>query len=289
MPTAQQREIQHRRVVLGLPKKLRKPKIWLFPINAERTYVNDLHKIVDQIEEAQDKFYTPSAINFLIRERNIFIPADAQVKIDAWEDGAERLSNRAEEETNRLVTLGLILLIADKSALAVNQMNLKQWLEVMQSAMSVMIHQREPWIPSTLNSYIKTNVSLITRMKDEHLKAVSEILQLGISGGLSQSEISKMIQTKTQVTRNRADRIARDQTGKLNGQLTQLRQTGIGISRYSWRDSRDNKVRASHRLHSNRTFRWDQPPIGTGHPGQDYNCRCWAEPVFKDIQGEIGL
>lgn len=42
--------------------------------------------------------------------------------------------------------------------------------------------------------------------------------------------------------------------------------------RYVWRTVRDDKVRGG------QTFLWNEPPEG-GHPGEDYNCRCWAVPV----------
>ena len=32
-----------------------------------------------------------------------------------------------------------------------------------------------------------------------------------------------------------------------------------------------------------KTFRWDTPPDDTGHPGEDYGCRCTAEPKLDDL------
>ena len=46
---------------------------------------------------------------------------------------------------------------------------------------------------------------------------------------------------------------------------------------YIWRTRGDNKVRAAHAANNGRIFSWDNPPI-TGHPGEDYGCRCWAQP-----------
>lgn len=48
---------------------------------------------------------------------------------------------------------------------------------------------------------------------------------------------------------------------------------------YIWRTSGDDKVRPSHAINNGRIFSWDNPPE-TGHPGEDYNCRCWAEPYY---------
>lgn len=46
---------------------------------------------------------------------------------------------------------------------------------------------------------------------------------------------------------------------------------------YIWRTKGDGKVRPSHALNDGQVFAWDNPPP-TGNPGEDYGCRCWAEP-----------
>ena len=80
---------------------------------------------------------------------------------------------------------------------------------------------------------------------------------------------------------SRYEFIARDQMAKLTAELDRLRQEQIGIEEYEWGTSRDERVRSSHsRMHGKR-FRWDQPPPETGHPGEDYQCRCVARAVFS--------
>ncbi|MBL6927817.1 MAG: hypothetical protein ISR44_01485 [Rhodospirillales bacterium] len=47
-------------------------------------------------------------------------------------------------------------------------------------------------------------------------------------------------------------------------------------SHYTWRTVQDGKVRSSHADREGKVFLWTKPPKG-GHPGEDFNCRCWAE------------
>lgn len=47
---------------------------------------------------------------------------------------------------------------------------------------------------------------------------------------------------------------------------------------YIWRTKQDSKVRWDHAVREGKMFSWDNPPKG-GHPGQAYECRCWAQPV----------
>lgn len=55
-------------------------------------------------------------------------------------------------------------------------------------------------------------------------------------------------------------------------------------TRYIWRTAGDARVRDSHAVREGGIFVWGQPPEG-GHPGDDYNCRCWAE-LISDVEKE---
>lgn len=47
---------------------------------------------------------------------------------------------------------------------------------------------------------------------------------------------------------------------------------------YIWRTQMDDRVRPRHADREGKEFAWDDPPLG-GHPGEDYNCRCYAETL----------
>ena len=48
-------------------------------------------------------------------------------------------------------------------------------------------------------------------------------------------------------------------------------------SYYIWRTCKDDKVRGKHAEREGKVFNEHIPPTG-GNQGEDYNCRCWAEP-----------
>lgn len=60
--------------------------------------------------------------------------------------------------------------------------------------------------------------------------------------------------------------------------LNQALQAAIGIDFYIWQTRRDAQVRESHAERDGKIFRWDAAPEG-GHPGENYNCRCYARPL----------
>ena len=59
-------------------------------------------------------------------------------------------------------------------------------------------------------------------------------------------------------------------------------------TRYIWRTRNDGKVRSSHAAREGQVFSWDDPPVG-GHPGEDYNCRCTAEPYYPETSEYLSL
>lgn len=57
---------------------------------------------------------------------------------------------------------------------------------------------------------------------------------------------------------------------------------------YIWHTKGDDKVRSSHAARDGKIFNYNVPPEG-GNPGEDYNCRCWAEPYHpnKNKQSDV--
>lgn len=73
------------------------------------------------------------------------------------------------------------------------------------------------------------------------------------------------------------DVLARRFAGRINAE----RQQALGVNQYVWRSRDDALVRDLHVDHDDKIFFWDEPPEG-GHPGEAWNCRCFAEPFVAD-------
>lgn len=148
-----------------------------------------------------------------------------------------------------------------------------------------------------IDEYRRENVRLIKSLRGEQIEKVRELLDQGEAEGWRPEQMRKRLQEDLEISKSRADLIARDQTLKLSADLTQARQTGSGIRRYVWRTAGDERVRGTpggkwpNGLHyelDGQECSWDDPPITNdngdrNHPGQDYQCRCTAEPILPDI------
>lgn len=148
-----------------------------------------------------------------------------------------------------------------------------------------------------LNPYftnvIDENVGLIRSIADERMPAFKNRLVGMITKDQNVRTIAEAIQKNFRTTKTKARLLARDQIGKLNGELNQHRQESIGGKRYRWRTARDLRVRGNpsglypnakhdHWKREGKIFSWANPPAG-GHPGQDFECRCYAEMVMEDV------
>lgn len=143
-------------------------------------------------------------------------------------------------------------------------------------------------VDDVLETFIQDNVRLIKTIPENLLGEVQGIVSRGYRSGARANEIAAQIMERTGVSASRAKLIGRDQINKLYGDLTKVRQQGAGVERYIWRTSRDERVRATHRALEGKTFSWDEPPP-IGHPGQDFRCRCTAEPILEDVLEKLGL
>ena len=168
----------------------------------------------------------------------------------------------------------------------------------------------EPWLQDEVETFVHENSSLIKSIPVEHLSDIEQMVFREGKRGASPADIKKKIQEQFKLSDTAAARIARDQVSKFNGRLSELRQQAAGLTHYTWRTSEDGRVRtfansggySDHAKLNGKVFSWKKPPVTIqkgkragerNHPGQDINCRCYAEPFFgkpgKDSKKETGV
>lgn len=259
------------------PKGKRK----IAPVRASRRIALDVRHMIARVmgplaEEVENILpwltgeATPAQAAQVMREMQdrwrINYGADAQRLASKWvaeisKDGRERL----EGNIARSLGLDMTHIFDDKT--------------VMDAAETVLMDTR----------------ALITSVPEEYLAKVQQavthnFMQLPLPEGKSLTEHIRHLAGGSYA---QANRLARDQTSKINTAINQARQTSIGIEEYIWRTARDrrvvgtpggaypesNSVHGNHYKREGKTFRWDNPPAD-GHPGYAINCRCWAEPII---------
>ena len=144
----------------------------------------------------------------------------------------------------------------------------------------------EPGIADRVQAFVSANASLI---KDVPRGLIADIKKRSIQSlrdGKRPEEIAQELEDRWGVAESRAELIARDQVGKLYGEVNQARQENLGVTGYIWRTSEDERVRPEHEERDGEHFEWDDPPED-GHPGFPIQCRCIAEPDLEALVSSL--
>ena len=129
-----------------------------------------------------------------------------------------------------------------------------------------------------VDSSVRRSIDLIKTLDEDLKNRLAREIWLGVSEGKNRGSLREFIlKNKADYPKWRAKLIARDQTAKLFSNLSRIRQEDVGITGYIWRTVGDGAVRNSHAALDGKRFNWDAPP-SVGHPGDDYQCRCIADP-----------
>lgn len=120
---------------------------------------------------------------------------------------------------------------------------------------------------------------------DNILKLRQRVQSHALTGGRSQG-LLKELQENYGVSQRKAKFLARQETGLLMSKFQETRYADIGISDYRWSDAHDKRVRHDHHELNGKIFSFKNPPVtnrktgARNNPGEDFNCRCVAIPVF---------
>lgn len=200
---------------------------------------------------------------------------------------------------------------------AIEKKNQIQWDRFVKEGTGVDMSIYDPASKKYVQEWIDLNKRYLSSLPDEYVRKVSRIVSQGVEDGESKKLISEKIVDVNRAFRGvgsgsqrRAERIARDQVGKLNSALSRSRMTQAKVSIYKWATAGDERVRGtpwgkyprskySHyimdqmykqvdnarKISSNgkdwRNVRGREEPR---HAGQAINCRCPMIPSFIQMK-----
>jgi len=265
----------------GIKYKIGKVAIPGYPIAAEKTYAKNLREMVAYMNRLIEQRLFPELPRIISQAR--------AERMDAYADTLTEIVDTVKAEFGEKYTEAEIRRLASDEANEVSNFNRNQLTRIISNAVGTDVFLTEPYLQSTLDSFVKDNVDLITSIPRDQFTEIESTVKRAIRSGQSVKDTEKLIKERwsdalKDKPKNRAELIARDQNGKLYGELNQLRQTEFGIDEYIWRGVLDARERETHRAHEGKKYSWKKPPSNTGHPGWDYQCRCVAQPVI-DLEG----
>ncbi len=142
--------------------------------------------------------------------------------------------------------------------------------------------------PAVLSKWNKANVGLIVTVDKRYFGRIEAAVVDAVRRGTRAKALSKIVDGRVRGTPGMshlfdANRIARDQVGKLHAQITQTRLGEAGVQRFVWSTSGDERVREEHVELDGKTFEVGVGDSEEGVPGEPINCRCVAIPVLGSV------
>lgn len=279
----------------------RRPIPARFPVAVEDGYRHELRRLlVPMVRIARAR---------ILARLPSLVPSPTDARRDAEDEDDDDLGRAVEaagEELER-ETAAQVQTTAARAVTRASEANRRTLTEQLGGRdrarkLRVDIFAREPQLVPVLAQATRENVALIRSVPARFLDRIETLVRDGVRQGLRHEEIADRLErevfsgddgSELAIARNRVAFIARDQVGKVTAQVGEYRQRALGLTRYRWVTSRDERVRGdpsgkypdarpSHYDREGQVFSWDDPPED-GHPGEPINCRCIPEPILDDI------
>ncbi len=140
---------------------------------------------------------------------------------------------------------------------------------------------------SLVENFAAENVALIRGVVSDVATRVEKTTISAVQGGMLHGDLAKKLEAEYGYTESRSILIARDQVGKLYGQINASRQKELGAEEFIWRTVHDERVRDEHEEIDGERFSYADGGHPTeGLPGEPILCRCYAEPIFPGVNDE---
>ena len=213
-----------------------------------------------------------------------------EIRMDATDKDLKKIFARVQKKLGKLFPDSILSTWAVAMVKRINDLSKKNLSRNVKKLSTAEIEPllTDKGLSKYFSNVVAQNVSLIKSIPEDTLPGFHKKLSAMMAKDKHPEEIHAEIMKYFDVTRSKAMLLARDQTSKLNGALDQHRQTQMGVEKYIWRTMGDERVRDSHRKANGKVFRWDDPKVrGSNgelvHPKQDYQCRCFADPILDDL------
>lgn len=263
-------------------RKAARPPPMRLPDGARAEYARALNQLVRELEGLVSAELGDASLEELVRQNQLGRNDASDLRLDdVWDELSEKL-RRLRAAAARVFEDRRIQALGFRIGEAVSRHNKGEVMKQLSSAITIDVFGDEAPVRRQLQAFVADNVRLIKSIPEKALNEVEGVVLAGVRRGTVARDIATDIRDRFGVSRSRATLIARDQVGKFNGELTQLRHQEAGITEYIWRTSKDERVRASHRVLDGRRFKWSEPPE-EGNPGESVQCRCTAEPVLDEF------
>lgn len=287
-------------------KKITSPRA--YPHGIERKYYRELESFFKPLTDYVENFINQNMEPLLRGDSEELhldtIPGDTFRKmiynLENWLSIYMPDISELPADKNNNVILTTIAKTADEAMDFGN----KEFTKMLDKGIHVNLPTSAPWWDDMKASWAEDNYNLITSNAKNYVSKINTLTEQAIVNGMSPGKLKEEIFKATQgLEKSHCKLLARDQMGKLNGQITQAQMQEIGLDMYVWSTAYDDRVRDSHAAMEGLLCRWDDASVVSYdggktwvdrpaaavqlHPGQDIQCRCVGLAYYPELTAEI--
>lgn len=279
-----------------------------YPFGVEKKYSRQLQRFFKPLTEYVENFLNQN-MEPLLRGDGKDLHLDA-IPGDTFRNMIYNLENwlsvympdisELPEDRNNNVILAALGKTADEAM----EFGNKEFAKMLDKGIHVNLPTSAKWWNDMKSSWAEDNYTLITSNAKNYVSKINTLTEQAIVNGMSPKKLKEEIYKATEgLTQKHCKLIARDQMGKLNGQITQAQMEEIGLDMYIWSTAFDDRVRDSHAAMEGLLCRWDDASVCSYdggktwvdrpsdavqlHPGQDIQCRCVGLAYYPELTAEI--
>jgi SPP1 gp7 family putative phage head morphogenesis protein len=149
------------------------------------------------------------------------------------------------------------------------------------------LRKTEPSFARQIDAWRKVNVDRVGSLLEFERDELADILSKG--WGKTVPELRERIEERLEVSRNKADLLARDQVLTLNAQISHGRMQAAGITHAIWCSSKDERTRPSHAEADGQEFEIAEGLLVDDEkvlPGDPILCRCVSCPILPELEDD---
>lgn len=288
-----------------VPSRPPRPKsVWLYPWAVEMGYARTVEKALKALSTHVDISNYPQWLASMHHDDESFGQGWSNMLTQLRRAQKEMFEGREAEDLHAAI-FGF--------GNDTSKFNMKQWQGFVSSMVGTTYYPPEaPDVAEAMKLWADQNFELIRSLSDTYISKVNSLVSKGVENGTRYTDIIKQLRDMNDsLSHNRAKLIARDQIGKLNGQLSKSRQLDAGVNDYTWSTAGDERVRGnprgpfkraipSHYAMDQLVCSWKDSSVylSGGHwvprtgimpkamPGEEIQCRCLGIPYMGGIWAE---
>lgn len=135
--------------------------------------------------------------------------------------------------------------------------------------------------PAVIEAALARNVALVRSVSDDTRAKIADAIFRGQQAGTSTADVTREISEVLGKSKDRARRIATDQTAKLGATLDQQRQEALGFTEFEWVHSLKIHYRPEHKARDGKVYNWRENDLDGDLPGVAPFCGCKAKAYLS--------